>query len=45
MEVIKTEFNSKKKKYEYIVEEVSTNSVGDSNDEIANMFGDVVEYN
>ena len=43
-EVIREEFNSKKKKYEYI-NEVINNDVSDSSDEIANMFNDIVEYN
>ena len=43
-EVIKTEFNSKKKEYVY-TEEVITKQESKSNDEIANLFSDVVEYN
>ena len=42
-EVIKTEFNSKKKEYVY-VEEVIVKRESKSNDEIADMFNDVVEY-
>ena len=42
-EVIKTEFNSKKREYVY-VEEVVVKHESKSNDEIADMFNDVVEY-
>ena len=43
-EIIKSDFNSKKKKYEYVVEEIYEQT-SNSDDEIANMFSDIVEYN
>ena len=42
-EVIKNDFNSKKREYVY-VEEVIVKHESKSNDEIADMFNDVVEY-
>ena len=42
-EVIKNDFNSKKREYVY-VEEVVVKHESKSNDEIADMFNDVVEY-
>ena len=43
-EIIKNDFNSKKKKYEFVVEKIPEH-VNNSDDEIANMFSDIVEYN
>ena len=47
--IIKNEFNSKTKKYEFIEEKddiiESSNTVSDKNDPMVAMFGDIVEYN
>ena len=47
-EIIKDEFNSKKKKYEYkeekVIEKINESKVVENKNEIDNLFNDIVEY-